>query len=244
MRDKRRAYEEVITALEAHIDEENLRPGDRLPSAEDLARELGVSTRSVREAYASLRAIGVVEFKQGKGVYLLENSLDHYLESLAASLHFTFSQGKELLLELTYTRRLIETGIVEEIATSPPAGLVQKLKQVLVDMAMALEEGDLTRYNELDGAFHEAIVLASSNRIIGSLYMHLSRLLRESIEVTQYYGGRTEQSLADHQAMVDHIENEQPQEAREVMMTHLDRTWSTIQGLEDVKERKTSFSVR
>lgn len=240
---KKRVYEEVITALERHIDRENLRPGQRLPSAEDLANELSVSTRSVREAYTSLRAIGLVQFRQGKGVYLIENSLDHYLESLATSLLFTFSEGKELLLELTYTRHLIESGIVEDVANNPTPEVVDSLSGSLDRMRSSLYNGDLDLYNELDREFHETLVLASGNRIIGSLYMHLSRLLSESIEVTQYYGGRLEETLEEHRQLVKHIAHKQPRKAREAMLKHLERTRITIESLTQMKERKTSFFV-
>ena len=231
MKQRKRVYEDVIAGLETRIEREKLGPGDRLPSAEDLANELSVSTRSVREAYMSLRATGLVEFKHGKGVYLLENSLEHYLESLATSLHFTFNEEKELLLQLTYTRKLIETGVIEDVAVAPPGTLTTQLDDIVESMKRALDEENLELYNELDRSFHETIVLASSNRIIGSLYMHLSQLLRESIEVTQYYGGRLKESQAEHEAMVRHIESREPLKARETMMSHLNRTHATLSAI-------------
>ncbi len=46
-----------------------LRPGDKLPSARDLARELGVDRRVVLAAYRYLEGEGVIELRQRSGIY-------------------------------------------------------------------------------------------------------------------------------------------------------------------------------
>ena len=46
----------VIQAVHQAIDEGELRPGTRLPSVRALARQLGISTFTVAEAYAELAA--------------------------------------------------------------------------------------------------------------------------------------------------------------------------------------------
>ena len=54
----------------AYVDEANLKIGDQLPAEIDLAKVLGMSRNSVREAYAKLTARGVLVRRHGIGTFL------------------------------------------------------------------------------------------------------------------------------------------------------------------------------
>ena len=226
-----RVYEDVIRALERLIEEERLQPGDRLPSEAELAARLRVGTRSIREAYTTLRTMGVVEVKHGKGIFLAENSLDFFLESLAVSLKFTFSDTKTLLLELTDVRTLIETDLIRRFAVKRTDEELRALQETLDEMEVNFRNKNLQDFNRSDLAFHTHIVQRSGNRIIVSLYKHLQRLLTQSIEVTQYYGGSEQQCIRDHREMARLIRERNAEEAKRVMTAHLARTRGTIEGL-------------
>jgi DNA-binding FadR family transcriptional regulator len=58
-------------ALKLEIERGGYAPGDRLPSEAQLCHEHGVSRTVVREAVAALRADGLVEPRQGAGVFVL-----------------------------------------------------------------------------------------------------------------------------------------------------------------------------
>lgn len=66
------------------------RPGDRLPSVEDLAAKLDVGRSSVREALRHLQALGWVTLRQGKGTFVsppklqIGSSLSSFSESVQA----------------------------------------------------------------------------------------------------------------------------------------------------------------
>ena len=48
------------------VTRERLRPGDRVPSEVQIGRDLQVSRGSVREAYRSLAALGILEIESGR----------------------------------------------------------------------------------------------------------------------------------------------------------------------------------
>lgn len=60
-------YEEVAEALLESIKSGELEPGDKLDSVQALADSFQVSRSAVREALSALKAMGMVEMKQGKG---------------------------------------------------------------------------------------------------------------------------------------------------------------------------------
>ena len=61
---------EIIRYIQNYIQENNLKPGDRLTSQEKLIEMMGVSRTSLREAMKTLEARNVLEAKNGKGIYV------------------------------------------------------------------------------------------------------------------------------------------------------------------------------
>ena len=62
---------QVARMISAEILSGRIRAGDRLPTERELAESFGVSRNVVREAIAKLRFEGVVETRQGVGVFVL-----------------------------------------------------------------------------------------------------------------------------------------------------------------------------
>jgi GntR family transcriptional regulator len=64
-------------ALLVEIRERSLRPGDRLPSEQDLEERYGISRTTIRQAVASLASDGVVKKIQGKGTFVTDQEVSH-----------------------------------------------------------------------------------------------------------------------------------------------------------------------
>lgn len=69
---------EIATTLASRIHSGEVQPGSRLPSEPELARALGVSRNSVREAISVLREQGLIATRQGIGTFVLDPSQDAY----------------------------------------------------------------------------------------------------------------------------------------------------------------------
>jgi DNA-binding transcriptional regulator YhcF (GntR family) len=61
-------HEQVAAEIRRDIAEGDVRPGERLPPARDMAAVLGVHTNTVLRALRILRDEGVLEFRRGRGV--------------------------------------------------------------------------------------------------------------------------------------------------------------------------------
>src|ERR671912_2993823 len=64
-RKARKSYEQIIAYIRGEISSKKLRPGDRLPPEADLARSLGVSRPTVREALKVLESQNVLRSSTG-----------------------------------------------------------------------------------------------------------------------------------------------------------------------------------
>ena len=229
---KRRIPEEVARAIEKIIIDNNLQPGDRLPSQMELSKTLNVGTRSIREAIKTLETRGLIETHQGKGIYIKSNNLDYFLEVLNDSLIFDIYKDEGLLLELTDVRKMIETNVIYEVAQKPGKELLQQLIEIFDGMEKIIEAGeDVAEYNLLDVKFHKTIIGASGNKIIITLYKYLSNLLKRSVTETGYMEGSLEQGFQDHRLLIEALVSRDPQRAKELMEKHIQSTRGKLQRL-------------
>src|SRR2546427_8312532 len=66
----RRLYRQIADQIRTLIRSGEFPPGSRLPPERDLAKQLGVSRPSVREALIALEVEGLVEVRIGSGIYV------------------------------------------------------------------------------------------------------------------------------------------------------------------------------
>src|SRR6188474_3964988 len=82
--ENRRLYRQIADQIAALIERGEYPVGARLPPERDLARQLGVSRPSVREALIALEVEGYVEVRMGSGVYVADRSTAAAAAKLAA----------------------------------------------------------------------------------------------------------------------------------------------------------------
>lgn len=77
-------YVQVADWILAHIREHGLRPGDVLPSQNDLMRRLGVSQATVRHAIHRLTKDGAIVARHGKGLFVAQPRVHARVDALGA----------------------------------------------------------------------------------------------------------------------------------------------------------------
>jgi GntR family transcriptional regulator len=65
--DPRPLYEQISLQVRGAIGDGSLSSGDRLPSAKELAEDIGVNVHTVLKAYAELRDAGLIELRPRRG---------------------------------------------------------------------------------------------------------------------------------------------------------------------------------
>ena len=228
--------DEVTKAIENMIIDNNLQPGDKLPSQAELSRSLNVGSRSIREAVRSLESRGLVETKQGKGVFVKNSNLDFFLETLKDNLAFQLPKEIKTLIDLANIRMMVETVAIYNIALDTPPGLIDSMKDLLERMERKAEKNDIEAYNILDVELHKAIIRATGNDIIISLYNHLFELLIKSFQRTGVMKGSKETSRKEHREMLKAIETSDGEKAREIMTRHINSTLNKLKKMQEQGE--------
>lgn len=60
-------YAQIVRAVRQGVARGEIRPGDRLPAARELAQSLDVNMHTVLRAYGELRDAGDIELRRGRG---------------------------------------------------------------------------------------------------------------------------------------------------------------------------------
>lgn len=236
---KTKLSDEVTKAIENIIIDNDLQPGDKLPSQSALGESLNVGSRSIREAIRSLESRGLVETKQGKGVFVKNSNMDFFLEMLKTNLVFHLPKELKTLIDLANIRMMIETGVIYSIAVDTPSELISTLTKLIEKMEEKADSNDIEAYNILDVEFHKAIIKASGNDIIISIYNHLFELLIKSFQKTGGMKGSKETSRREHREMLEAIESSNGVKARDIMIKHIS---STLNKLEKMNADENSNS--
>ena len=231
LKKKKKVSDEVARAIERIIVDNDLQPGDKLPSQTELSTALGVGARSVREAIKTLEARGLIQSFHGKGFFVRHNNLDYFLEVLNDSMVFNLETDKNILLELTYMREMIETNVIYDIAANPDNELLKDLIDIVNLMDRAIDANDISKYNKLDIQFHKRIIGAKKNGIIITLYKYLSNLLEKSITKTGYMEELLRDGLQDHHLIVEALVGRDPQRAKDIMEKHILSTQHKLENI-------------
>ncbi|NUR75258.1 MAG: FadR family transcriptional regulator [Thermoleophilia bacterium] len=144
-------------------------PGTRLPRENDLARQLGLSRNSLREAVRALSLARVLEVRQGDGTYV--SSLDPG-ELLEPTLSATNLLRGRTVLELFEVRRMLEPEAAALAAHRADERLVADLRTELDRMVAAGSNAE--ELITADAAFHDVIARAPGNGVLRALLRSLS----------------------------------------------------------------------
>ncbi len=193
--------------------------GARLPGQKDLAVELGVSVVVVREALARLRADGLVQPRQGAGVFVVATP-DMSRGFRVARIESTDLLRLAAVLEV---RTSIEVAAAQLAAMRRDDEDIAACTQAFRALRASLGSGADAVAEDLD--FHLAIARASHNEYYPQLLRHLYEVLMRAVqtarEQTRALPRRLEQVQDEHASILQAIVDRRPDEAGRVMQRHL-----------------------
>lgn len=214
----------VAVDLRRQIQRSGFAGGDRIPTEGELVTRYGVSRTVIREALAQLRCEGLVETRQGAGMFVAARRGGTFR---------LFGGGRAQRLREAFELRLgIEVaaaGLAAERRTSEDLRL---LRDALSGMA------ELSGRVDADRAFHAGLAVATRNNLYASfvtfLHGELEGAIRTAVENTaRYRAGEIEAVREEHQRIFEAIEARMPAEAQLAMAAHLARAVERL-GLTDV----------
>ena len=196
--------EEIRSAIREAIFAGELHPGDKIIET-FWARELGVSQGPVREAIRDLEAQGLVEtvpFKGSRVRTLTEKDIrDNY--------------SVRICLESKSIRDAIG-----ELSDEALGKLTGRLREILGEMDNCARQGDLRNFTERDADFHRAIIDATGNQVLLSLWEQCN--MRNWFSVSALTDAESLKQLQQgHQRLLEEIANRDIKAAAATIEEHL-----------------------
>lgn len=220
-----RLYRQIAGQIMSLIDRGEFPVGSRLPPERELAKLLGVSRTSVREAILALEIEGHVEVRVGTGIFV----------TVAAEPQA--QEGGPGPFELLSARALIEGETAAQAARSIDSETLERLRDTIA--TMRANDGNFAERDAADRAFHVAIAEASGNGalvlVVGMLWDQRRSGLWPQIEGYFHTPALRARTLDDHAAVVAALAAHDAKAARSAMCRHLhhvahefQRRWDAI----------------
>ena len=216
----RRLYRQIADQIRTLVKSGEYPPGSRLPPERDLAKQLGVSRPSVREALIALEVEGLVEVRIGSGIYVL---------TPGAAGAMTVGDGGAAAgpFELLRARYVIESECAAMAAKSAKKAQVQAIDAALEEMIQEKATGAQPLAG--DRLFHLRIAEATGN---GAL-VHVVRLLWDERtgplykQLEHHYDSPElwASAIAEHRSVLKAIADHDPSAARAAMQRHLNQAY-------------------
>ncbi len=192
--------QQAFSAIRDFIISGGLR-GDAFVSANQIARELGVSVTPVKEALKRLEASGLVQILPQRGVRLAAFDADDIRDL------YDLREGLEAL--------------AVDLAPRPfPAEPLARMAAIVEECEGYVRAGDRRRYTRADIRFHEILVQAGGNRRLASMLAALQTQIQLVRLRAIVLPGRPARSHAEHRAIVEALRRD-PEEARRLLRAHI-----------------------
>jgi GntR family transcriptional regulator, transcriptional repressor for pyruvate dehydrogenase complex len=212
-----RRSDHVVREIRKAMVRGELRPGEKLPPEQELARELGVSRSALREALRSLELSGYLSVRRGYGGgTFVSEPVEEELTTVPRPSVLTLSVSAPQLRDVRLTiepqaARLAASGRLEDV--------------LALHEAIGRASRDDVRPAALLAAlvdFHVAVARASGNPVFAAVMEGLRPAMYRTLKAhVEGEPSRAAACLAEHEGVVRAIESGQGDRAEQAMLAHL-----------------------
>ena len=189
------------------FEEHRFQPGDRIPDERSLARELGVSRTSLREAIKTLVANGVLVIRRGVGTFVSETP-----GRQPDPFGFAYAEDKrKLLLDWYQVRLILESEAMEMVAKNATDQELEELVALEEGQRAAVEASlgqdspeSFITFMKADQAFHSALAKATHSTVMNQVLPALHEWAYFNVAAAEYSNfprQMKENSLESHRSI-------------------------------------------
>ena len=193
--------QQVIDSLTEAMIQKELRPGDKIPTENELSESLGVARNSVREAIKILVFLGVLEIRRPEGTFVCNGFSESMINPMIYGIILDQGDSYDSLMEL---REMTEAGVLRLAMEKQTKEDMEGLSRALAQMKEAFfrEPQDLQASFEADNRFHDTIMEMGRNVMVSKIN-NIVRILTESVRYDTVSGmitsGRADELYEAHE---------------------------------------------
>jgi DNA-binding FadR family transcriptional regulator len=205
----------ALVQLRAYLAQRDLPPDSRLPPERELCEILGVSRGDVRKALAVLETEGQVWRHVGKGTFIGSGPIDEVV-------HVADIAARTNPADLMRTRLILEPELAREAALHANLDDVAAMRDC---MARTRAAETWRQYENFDNLLHRQIAQATRNTVLLGLFDALNSIRRAVVwgrlRPEPERPPADHHSFAEHERLVDAIEDRDLAGAATAMRVHL-----------------------
>jgi GntR family transcriptional regulator, transcriptional repressor for pyruvate dehydrogenase complex len=215
---------QIFEQIKSNIISGEWKPGDKIPSENELKEMLGVSRNSVRAALQQLTALGLITAKHGEGTFVNDLTPGIYMNSLIPMVML----GHDGLLEILEFRKIIEVESVKLAAQRATREEIEELEEVT--SKMLLDKYNPKKFAEMDAHFHELLIGCSKNSILVKVNTIIGELLiTNQIKIQELIGPTLARKY--HPMILEYVKKKDSLLASKIMEEHICVTIDEVRRL-------------
>lgn len=217
--------DQVADAMATEIRAGRLVVGAKLPTEAALVEQFSVSRTVVREAVSRLKSLGLVDSRQGSGVFVKEQGFSplNFDAKLAVS--------KQAVIQMVEVRRALEAEVAGLAALRRTQADLKRIQKSIVLLDKAVQAGG--DGVDQDVQYHRAIAEAARNPFLIGTLEYLGQFLEGATRVTRANEARrtdfARQVCDEHHVIFQAIEAGDALAAREAAARHMDNAIQRIE---------------
>lgn len=196
--------DQVMDQIKELIASGEYKPGDKIPTEMELAKDFGLGRSSIREAIKIFNYLGVLESRAAIGTIVRERS-----QISTEALTWSLLLGEDEFEEMIDLRGAIELRCMCKLSreiekdTDEAKELISSLEDIVEKMKSASSRKDYVKISDLDLNFHLLIIDSTGNELFKSLYETLKSFLIEEVETTNRNYQDPEEIWKEHRMLLD-----------------------------------------
>ena len=226
------ASEQIAREIRMYVEREGLRPGDRIGTEHELAREFGVSRPTLREGLRRLAGAHLIRVQKGRaGGVFVDNTPNvgigrHLSESIAAMLE----SESVTLCELLEARMFLEVPLAGLAADNSGDETIAALAQAIDDATGRDPASD--EFRLADARFHRAIAVTAGNDLLLTFTSWILDVLQPSLIEHLGHALDVELIISQHQAIMRAIRRHQRTAAERAMRRHIQYMMDVLRNVD------------
>jgi len=223
------ASEQIAREIRLHVERQGLRPGDRIGTETELAREFGVSRPTLREALRLLAGSHLIRVQQGRagGIFVSSTASESMGRGVSDAIAGMLATRSVSLHDLLETRIYLEVPLAGLAAERATRATVEDL-----EAAIAAAEGHepaSEAFRLADTRFHQVIADAAGNDLMVAFTGWILEVLQPSL--VAYIGPSldAEDILDQHRRILRAIRRGQAAAAQRAMRQHIEHVRRVLQ---------------
>jgi GntR family transcriptional repressor for pyruvate dehydrogenase complex len=208
----------VVDEIKAKIVQGEYAEGQLLPPQDAMAKSLGISRATLREAINQLATVGLVDVVHGVGCYIRRPNASEFFDYFSSIVVMDTESAEELL----QARSIIEPAVTALAAENADDEEIAALGELIEVMEHGRHQVHTAEYRALDLQFHMRIAQCSHNQILVPVVRAVRELLPDSIYQSFWQSDHlVDSALYYHRKIYEAIAGHDPRKARTFMDEHL-----------------------